>query len=613
MLRSVVNNNDKKKGNDSSVRVATDDPTFQSYAFQPSTSSSSNVGWFGGLRTKLSQLGLFPDWMSQLGIRSEDEKMDTSSTSSPQSEQSIGEYDESTLVFRPVQLDRCGQEDDSEQVDIWDFGATFLADLDSNHVWNDTIERQHFGPLKDLITTGGGANKTSSHSFKTHSLLHPTWCDKCGDFIWGILKEALKCENCNYTCHARCRDLVTLDCRSPGSSLASSADFDSIYPQLDGTLGTIPKGLILPPAMSSSTGSDKENGNANTAETSVENPIFSSKNSFTLPKSFSPVDSIRKEMKEPSAPPESRHTTLRVIERYVKEDTPFEWTDEYKELDLERKIEAYNSIARGMEITLHKDGINFGGHIHVNMNLSRPISVVQGVAPPTVYDVVNTTKSTSKTTLRTITSFFLPRNTTKVINIDSKTTARKMIVTLLKKFRVADNPRKFALYECEQQTDDTTCTLTRRLTRISDDACPLKVVLNWPSPHCGRALVLQENDTGDILWDAFEIPELENFLRILGMEEKQYVFQTQQKYQQYRYHLDAELRQRGHHVPEGEAQPVIQTNPFLDEDFLRNQDEYGTSDSMLFSGTIKNAIMEDPEYVNLDYLKKQNMDQSTNL
>uniref|UniRef100_A0A1I7T0N8 Ras association domain-containing protein 1 n=1 Tax=Caenorhabditis tropicalis TaxID=1561998 RepID=A0A1I7T0N8_9PELO len=568
--------------------------------------------------------------MSQLGIKSDDEKMvstksdkwqvwkgdemiewfqETSSTSSPQSEQSIGEYDESTLVFRPIQLESCGQEDDSDQVDIWDFGATFLADLDSNHVWNDTIERQHFGPLKDLITTGGGANRTNNHSFKTHSLLHPTWCDKCGDFIWGILKEALKCEHCNYTCHARCRDLVTLDCRSPGSSLASSTDFDSIYPQLDGTLGTIPKGLILPPAMSSSTGSDKENGNAST---SAENPIFSSKNSFTLPKSFSPVDSIRK---EPSAPPESRHTTLRVVERYVKEDTPFEWTDEFKELDLERKIEAYNSIARGMEITLHEDGINFGGHIHVNMNLSRPISVVQGVIPPTVYDVVNTAKSTSKTTsLRTITSFFLPRNTTKVINIDSKTTARKMIVTLLKKFRVADNPRKFALYECEQHTDETTCTLTRKLTRISDDACPLKVVLNWPSPHCGRALVLQENDTGDILWDAFEIPELENFLRILGMEEKQYVFQTQQKYQQYRYHLDAELRQRGHFVPDSEVQPPVQTNPFLDEDFLRNQDEYGTSDSMLFSGTIKNAIMgEDPEYVNLEYLKNQNMDQSTNL
>ncbi|PIO61123.1 hypothetical protein TELCIR_17362, partial [Teladorsagia circumcincta] len=38
-----------------------------------------------------------------------------------------------------------------------------------------------------------------------------------------------------------------------------------------------------------------------------------------------------------------------------------------------------------------------------------------------------------------------------------------------------------------------------KMTRISDDVCPLKVVLSWGNAKCGRALVLQENDTGDIL------------------------------------------------------------------------------------------------------------------
>uniref|UniRef100_A0A8R1IB38 Uncharacterized protein n=1 Tax=Caenorhabditis japonica TaxID=281687 RepID=A0A8R1IB38_CAEJA len=81
------------------------------------------------------------------------------------------------------------------------------------------------------------------------------------------------------------------------------------------------------------------------------------------------------------------------------------------------------------------------------------------------------------------------------------------------------------------------------------------------------------------------------------------------------YHLDAELRQRGYSIPDTEEQDqtVIQTNPFLDEAFLQNQDEYLTSGSLLFSGTLKNAVLEDPDYVNLEYLKKQNMDQSTNL
>ncbi|VDO14321.1 unnamed protein product [Haemonchus placei] len=38
-----------------------------------------------------------------------------------------------------------------------------------------------------------------------------------------------------------------------------------------------------------------------------------------------------------------------------------------------------------------------------------------------------------------------------------------MIVTLLRKFRVADNPRKFALYECAQENDEQTCTLLSEL------------------------------------------------------------------------------------------------------------------------------------------------------
>ncbi|CAD6199840.1 unnamed protein product [Caenorhabditis auriculariae] len=221
-------------------------------------------------------------------------------------------------------------------------------------------------------------------------------------------------------------------------------------------------------------------------------------------------------------------------------------------------------------------------------------------------------------TSRTITSFFLPRNTVKTININSKTTSRQMIVTLLRKFRVADNPRKFALYECVHQADETTCTLLRKMTRISDDVCPLKVVLGWKNPHCGNALVLQENDTGDILWDAFEIPELENFLRILKMEEQQYVWQTKQRYSQYRYNIDDELRRRGHYVGDESGKPPQEFAPSAPS---RDGGEYGTSDSMVISdvfATMKPSNphpqqFHDPEYVNLEFLQNRQMDHSTNL
>ncbi|XP_014678259.1 PREDICTED: ras association domain-containing protein 5-like [Priapulus caudatus] len=47
-------------------------------------------------------------------------------------------------------------------------------------------------------------------------LNNATWCDLCGDLIWGLLNNnCLRCYNCNYTCHHKCRQLVSLDCTNP--------------------------------------------------------------------------------------------------------------------------------------------------------------------------------------------------------------------------------------------------------------------------------------------------------------------------------------------------------------------------------------------------------------
>lgn len=79
---------------------------------------------------------------------------------------------------------------------------------------------------------------------------------------------------------------------------------------------------------------------------------------------------------------------------------------------------------------------------------------------------------------------------------------RQMIGALLKKFRVADNPKKFALYECSQEADENSSTLFRKFTRIPDDVCPLNVALSWQNP-LQHSFVLQENDTGGIVVSFF--------------------------------------------------------------------------------------------------------------
>ncbi|KAK6012399.1 hypothetical protein OSTOST_22455, partial [Ostertagia ostertagi] len=151
--------------------------------------------------------------------------------------------------------------------------------------------------------------------------------------------------DCNYTCHSRCQELVTLDCRSAGSSLASG-EFPSIYPKLlDGTLGTIPKELHLPPLpLNSSFGdSDKEN------ETCFENPLFSpSKMSRAeLPSSALGHPLIDQQQHEPV-----HGQTLRISEVYVKEDTPFEWSPAYRDDNL---AQAHRGIQQDQRRPLHEN------------------------------------------------------------------------------------------------------------------------------------------------------------------------------------------------------------------------------------------------------------------
>lgn len=35
------------------------------------------------------------------------------------------------------------------------------------------------------------------HDFIPQQLINPTWCDNCGAFIWGVLKQCLRCQ-CKY-------------------------------------------------------------------------------------------------------------------------------------------------------------------------------------------------------------------------------------------------------------------------------------------------------------------------------------------------------------------------------------------------------------------------------
>lgn len=112
-----------------------------------------------------------------------------------------------------------------------------------------------------------------------------------------------------------------------------------------------------------------------------------------------------------------------------------------------------------------------------------------------------------------------------------------MIKLLLNKFQITDNPRKFALYErnMEEGAQPT-------MRRLRDGEFPLAVCLSWGSRGLDmRRFVMQENDTMEIQWAAFSVPELNNFLCILDREEDEYIDQVRVKYKLLRLHIHRRL------------------------------------------------------------------------
>ncbi|MEQ2271182.1 hypothetical protein XENORESO_000627 [Xenotaenia resolanae] len=275
------------------------------------------------------------------------------------------------------------------------------------------------------------------HAFQPYSYAHLTWCDLCGDFIWGLYKQSLRCANCSYTCHYRCRPFIQLACSTHGSVLTESA-----------------------------------NDNEDSIETDTN------------------VD---------------EETELGKQELSVGE--------------IHQKVKEYNTqINNSLYMVDNKDG-TYTGFIKVHFQLLRPISL-----PPSRSQSWTKENDQQDKLAKRRTSFYLPKDAAKHLHVSSETRVREVIEALLNKFTVVDNPAKFALFErAEKQSQ----VLMRKL---SDDERPLYLRLCAGPSESVLTLVLKENETGDVNWDAFSFPELNNFLRILQREEEEHVRQIMKRY-----------------------------------------------------------------------------------
>ncbi|XP_035633078.1 ras association domain-containing protein 1-like isoform X3 [Oncorhynchus keta] len=188
--------------------------------------------------------------------------------------------------------------------------------------------------------------------------------------------------------------------------------------------------------------------------------------------------------------------------------------------EIQQKVKEYNAqINSNLFMNLNKDG-SFTGFIKVQFKLVRPVSV----PPPRKGTATQDGAGKKNGGVKRCTSFYLPKDTSKHLHISSRTCAREVIEALLKKFTVVDNPGKFALFERTERHDQVF------LRKLSDDERPLELRLCAGPNEKALSLVLKENETGEVNWDAFSMPELKNFVRMLQREEEEHVKQILQRY-----------------------------------------------------------------------------------
>ncbi|XP_027709957.1 ras association domain-containing protein 3 [Vombatus ursinus] len=183
--------------------------------------------------------------------------------------------------------------------------------------------------------------------------------------------------------------------------------------------------------------------------------------------------------------------------------------------EIKEKVHNYNlAVTDKLKMTLNSNGI-YTGFIKVQMDLCRPISAWTSQNPEKHAANNNGCMNT--------------------LHISSTNTVREVIEALLKKFLVSESPAKFALYKrCHKEDQVYAC-------KLSDREHPLYLRLVAGPRTETLSFVLRERETGE--WEAFSLPELQNFLRILDKEEDEQLQNLKRRYATYRHKLEKALEE----------------------------------------------------------------------
>ncbi|XP_065123364.1 serine/threonine-protein kinase D3 isoform X2 [Paramisgurnus dabryanus] len=119
---------------------------------------------------------------------------------------------------------------------LYDKILLFRHDLNSDNILQrlTSAEEIHEGDLIEVVLSAQATVEDFQirpHALYVHSYKAPTFCDYCGEMLWGLVRQGLKCEGCGLNYHKRCAFKIPNNCSGvrkrrlsnvslPGSSLS---------------------------------------------------------------------------------------------------------------------------------------------------------------------------------------------------------------------------------------------------------------------------------------------------------------------------------------------------------------------------------------------------------
>uniref|UniRef100_A0A8C7SZR9 Serine/threonine-protein kinase n=1 Tax=Oncorhynchus mykiss TaxID=8022 RepID=A0A8C7SZR9_ONCMY len=119
---------------------------------------------------------------------------------------------------------------------MYDKILLFRHDLTSENILQrlTSAEDIHEGDLIEVVLSALATVEDFQirpHALYVHSYKAPTFCDYCGEMLWGLVRQGLKCEGCGLNYHKRCAFKIPNNCSGvrkrrlsnvslPGSSLS---------------------------------------------------------------------------------------------------------------------------------------------------------------------------------------------------------------------------------------------------------------------------------------------------------------------------------------------------------------------------------------------------------